>query len=690
MTSRWTKIWLPRLNPIPPLARLVAKLGLPGTKSAEGARHAAHAVSFGTVVIVVAVLIAVNSWGRAIESQVGRRLLFGVRAMLTSPELDPRIKIFSFDDRTAAALKDFDLSLEDWATVLGALTERQPRIVIVDKIFDKFWSPSEKDTFVDASKTWKAPVANITFVHPGVISWREIFDAQAQQALIPRTENLPRWLKGPSQATAYGTQMPAAFHTSGHTVYNGDGLTRLVWKTSGPAGAETHVGHLALAAASELVWNRDRLTAEGHSVPTTGSGDVVINFHKRDTYVQKAWSMLAVVERAKRGLDIPVVSPGDIVIILPGMYTGNTDWRETPLGSMPGGYHLVALINSVLTGDWLRKVEDYGIFALLAGLVGLGCGLALPPTQLVLTLVALGTATSGIALAGFMWAGVVVDWTVPLAAIMVNALIGWSARSRAVQLEMIRMARELETAELVQGSFLPVQPVIQGVNAQVRGWFKPATECGGDWWGHMSWNDEWDYVFIGDAVGHGVPAALVTAVSFTIKSAFDSRKKDGPPPEPSEILSAIDMTLVRMRSRYACMSMQIVRIKRGSGCVEVTNAGHTMAMIVPANPNDPRLKEGQRVKTVLVRGTLLGQDTPLDPGTKVEPVSPGDRIVLYTDGIIENCNKQQKPMTRPKLLEFISQETSQPLMDVIINAHQKWVEGTAPEDDATVVVLTLN
>ena len=685
------KPWVQRLSPQKAVIKLAVLLGLPGTKSPDGAKHAAQAIMLGTTIALGAALLAVSPWGASIETQVGRPLLFHARTLIQTPELDPRIKIFSFDDRTAAALQNFDLELSDWALVLKALTERRPNVVIVDKIFDKFWSPTEAEAFVAASKDWQAPVANITFVHPGSISWRKSFDLEAQRVLIPQPPQTPRWLSQPTTVNAYGArpQIAAAFATSGHTVYNGDGLTRLVWKTGAPDGREQLVGHLALAASPQLNWSGSQLHASGRAIRTTRTGDVVINFHKRETYSQKAWSMLAVIERARRGLDIPVVNQGDVVVILPGMYTGNTDWRETPLGPMPGGYHLVALMDSVLKGEWLRKIEDFGVLAFLTGLAGLGFGLLLPPARLVLTLAVLGTTTGLIAWGGFIWAGFVLDWTIPMVTVLLNALIGWSARSRAVQIEMLRMARELETAELVQGSFLPVQPVIQGVNTEIRGWFKPATECGGDWWGHMSWNDEWDYVFIGDAVGHGVPAALVTAVSFTIKSAFESRAKDGPPPEPKEILASIDDALVKMRSRYACMFMQIVRLRRGSGTVEVNNAGHTMSIMVPAKADDPRLKSGQRAKTILVRGTLLGQESTLEVGTKTEPITSGDRILLYTDGIIENRNKNGTPLTRAMLVDRISQETTRPLMDAVIDSYERWVRDAAPEDDATVVVLTI-
>src|SRR5690606_27430611 len=77
--------------------------------------------------------------------------------------------------------------------------------------------------------------------------------------------------------------------------------------------------------------------------------------------------------------------------------------------------------------------------------------------------------------------------------------------------EKLRLEREVEVAKLVQDSFFPE------MNGHLKGsafaaFYTPASECGGDWWGHLE-KDNCSVIFIADATGHGVPAALITATA---------------------------------------------------------------------------------------------------------------------------------------------------------------------------------
>src|SRR5262245_13944964 len=75
--------------------------------------------------------------GESVESHAAQRLAFNVRAALgRGPGLDPRIKVFAFDDTTVAALHDLDLPLPAWEKVLAALARQVPRGIFIDKLFD--------------------------------------------------------------------------------------------------------------------------------------------------------------------------------------------------------------------------------------------------------------------------------------------------------------------------------------------------------------------------------------------------------------------------------------------------------------------------------------------------------------------------------------------------------------------------
>src|SRR5690606_35434051 len=63
----------------------------------------------------------------------------------------------------------------------------------------------------------------------------------------------------------------------------------------------------------------------------------------------------------------------DHILILPAMFTGNTDWKSSPLGRIEGGYILASTINSVLKAKWLRVVDNSFLFVIFAALVAFLC-----------------------------------------------------------------------------------------------------------------------------------------------------------------------------------------------------------------------------------------------------------------------------------------------------------------------------
>ena len=80
-----------------------------------------------------------------------------------------------------------------------------------------------------------------------------------------------------------------------------------------------------------------------------------------------------------------------------------------------------------------------------------------------------------------------------------------------------RMESELATAQAVQSSLFP-DAHIKNEKTEIAGHYESASECGGDWWG-CKFVDDKLYFFVGDATGHGVPAALLTA---TVSSCCNS------------------------------------------------------------------------------------------------------------------------------------------------------------------------
>ena len=118
------------------------------------------------------------------------------------------------------------------------------------------------------------------------------------------------------------------------------------------------------------------------------------------------------------------------------------------------------------------------------------------------------------------------------------------------------MEQELATARMVQESFFPK---VVTKRLGIPSLFKPSTECGGDWWGHFSSDDQHEYIVIADATGHGVGAALVTAMSFaTTKTASLLIQGNKIDPSPLSVLNHINSALSASTSGKTTMTMTVL------------------------------------------------------------------------------------------------------------------------------------
>ena len=276
---------------------------------------------------------------------------------------------------------------------------------------------------------------------------------------------------------------------------------------------------------------------------------------------------------------------------------------------------------------------------------------------------------------------------------------GISLKSRLGQIEELRIQKELEVAKLVQDTFFKranadADLKVTGV-LKIDGRFRAATECGGDWWGSFSKNG-YTYVFIGDAIGHGVPAALVTAVAFSVVKTAESElaKSDHLVLDPVDLMAQINTVLIAMKSELACLTFFCCRIDERTGECVFANAGNQQPILVPKDSNDPRLSSNQRMKPLPARGDILGLNEVFHTNLKSIQLHHGDKLAFFTDGIIENRNATtSKQIGREWLKSTIEDRVDLELAqfcEEVWNSYLKAVGSAPPDDDTTFVVLEFN
>ncbi len=259
-----------------------------------------------------------------------------------------------------------------------------------------------------------------------------------------------------------------------------------------------------------------------------------------------------------------------------------------------------------------------------------------------------------------------------------------------------RLEQELSTAQTIQNTFFK-DKAIEKEHLRISSFYKPASECGGDWWGYFPLGDGLDLILIGDATGHGVPAALVTAIAYACSSIHAGQMEEGlsTPDDPSLVLRTLNTLLNKTLGGEICMSFLALIIDSQHERLIYSNAGHPFPLLIPANGADERLSNKKLPYRSLMQKHKAANILGIDPATEFfideVPLREGDKILIYTDGLTE-CTDQkgkqwgsrglQKILTEHKALQ--PEQLQSTIKDQVISFNAK---GDQFADDITLVVI---
>jgi serine phosphatase RsbU (regulator of sigma subunit) len=271
------------------------------------------------------------------------------------------------------------------------------------------------------------------------------------------------------------------------------------------------------------------------------------------------------------------------------------------------------------------------------------------------------------------------------------------------EVEKARFEKELETARMVQSTFFPKKDIVK-THLAVTGSYQPATECGGDLWGHYTIKEGVELVYIADAMGHGAPAALVTAIAYAVcqsVSIFLS-ENSGLDPSPAALLRRLNSIIMDAVDGKISMTFFVAVFDFNTGKVTYANAGHNFPFILTGNKDDPRLgksakKMSQKMPTVPItvtlQGTPLGVDKEITYNEKSMDFYPGDKIFLFTDGLIENQLVDRDPIGRKVLVDAVSAWGDQNILEIksrTLSLGQQFFGSENLQDDVTIVVAEVS
>ena len=242
-----------------------------------------------------------------------------------------------------------------------------------------------------------------------------------------------------------------------------------------------------------------------------------------------------------------------------------------------------------------------------------------------------------------------------------------------IESEKERINAELDIATKIQASALPTEK-IENNDFIVNGYSHPAKEVGGDFFDYYMLDENNLAIVIGDVSDKGVPAALVAMTTQkTIKQILKHEHN------PSKVLYQINNELCENNPESMFLTLWLGIYNKTTKKLIFSNAGH----------NPPLIKENDEFKYLNIDSEIaLGVFEDYD--YVLDEINLTNEIILYTDGITDATNKNDKMYGEDRLLNFFNEFESDknPIIPLLNDIHD-FTKDAEQYDDMTLLCLKI-
>jgi sigma-B regulation protein RsbU (phosphoserine phosphatase) len=244
-------------------------------------------------------------------------------------------------------------------------------------------------------------------------------------------------------------------------------------------------------------------------------------------------------------------------------------------------------------------------------------------------------------------------------------------------LQLLAIQKELETARQIQLSILPHEiPRVRGLDIAAR--YIPMTSVAGDFYDFLVVDENHIGILVADVSGHGMPAALIASM---LKIAFAAQAANAAHPE--QVLSGLNLALCgKFQHHYVTAAYVYLDLEKRT--LTYAGAGHPPLLLCGKSAG---------VQEVCENGLFLGKFDFATYASVELPLAPGDRILLYTDGIPETENPAQVAFGDERFQQVLAEVQSgsaDQFADHLLTELARW-SGLGPgeelNDDLTMVAI---
>jgi serine phosphatase RsbU (regulator of sigma subunit) len=253
------------------------------------------------------------------------------------------------------------------------------------------------------------------------------------------------------------------------------------------------------------------------------------------------------------------------------------------------------------------------------------------------------------------------------------------------QQKQLRMESELKVAQTVQQTLFPPS-ILKLKDYELAGFYKSASECGGDLWGVWE-TPRYLNFYILDATGHGVPAALITSATRSIAAFYETL----PEIQVEHIAYGLNYAINKVGNTLQQATAFVCQLDKKTGVLDYVNASHVSGYVLPANTTEKTtVKDITFLSDPII--TRFGESDILEIKKGQHLLQKGESLFLVTDGLFDLKMSDGKDFQERKVLKsFIrlaaeKHDTPDLLYHFVQKAFQENGE-TELKDDVTLIIF---
>ncbi|HJZ73146.1 MAG TPA: SpoIIE family protein phosphatase [Vicinamibacterales bacterium] len=235
--------------------------------------------------------------------------------------------------------------------------------------------------------------------------------------------------------------------------------------------------------------------------------------------------------------------------------------------------------------------------------------------------------------------------------------------------------QELDEARRIQRRLMP-SDIPQATGLHIAATWRPARIVGGDYFDILKVDDDVLAICIGDVCGKGMPAAMVMASLQAAVKVYAAKQTN-----PREVCREVNLMMYEGIAAQRFISFFYALIDSRLRQMTYCNAGH----------NPPILTAGSSVRHLACGGGVLGVMDHWHYEEEQVGLRSGDRLVMYTDGLIECRNEAGEEFGEERLTSLVTcfgHNDAGALVEEAIGAASRFTGGNF-QDDVTVIAVSV-